>query len=260
MSQLESLRLPAIHARGGGHEGFSKLGGLPDVPADFVWPEWKGAPLAFLAQISLEEVASVFQSPLLPPSGFLYFFYNQEQSTWGFDPKDKGSWAVFYFDHPRNTFKPFSIPTGLNQECVWREKKLGFKLVQLLPDLSDHALEGIKFDDAQFDAFDDLRQSVYEKHPAHQLLGYPSPVQNPMELECQLVSNGLYCGDSSGYENARAAALKEGASEWRLLFQLDTDDDTGMMWGDAGMLYFWMKESDLLAKNFDGAWMILQCC
>jgi hypothetical protein len=31
----------------------------------------------------------------------------------------------------------------------------------------------------------------------HRLLGYAEPVQSEMELECELVTNGLYCGDSS---------------------------------------------------------------
>lgn len=51
-----------------------------------------------------------------------------------------------------------------------------------------------------------------------------------MELECQLVSNGIYCGDPSGYAGPEAARLKPGARDWSLLLQLDTDDDRGMMW------------------------------
>ncbi|MDS3859540.1 DUF1963 domain-containing protein [Thermosynechococcaceae cyanobacterium BACA0444] len=50
-----------------------------------------------------------------------------------------------------------------------------------------------------------------------------------------------------------------GATEWQLLFQLDSDDNATMMWGDMGRLYFWCRESDIQAQNFDQAWMILQC-
>lgn len=80
-----------------------------------------------------------------------------------------------------------------------------------------------------------------------------------MELECQLVSNGVYCGDSEGYHSRRVAELAAGAGSWRLLLQLDSDDDAGMMWGDLGSLYFWIREEDARNADFSNAWMILQC-
>jgi uncharacterized protein YwqG len=80
-----------------------------------------------------------------------------------------------------------------------------------------------------------------------------------MDLECQLVSNGLYCGDESGYNDARAKLLEENRSDWVLLLQIDSDDFCEMMWGDCGMLYFWIRKEDLAARNFDDVWMILQC-
>src|SRR6185295_2063256 len=37
--------------------GATKIGGQPDLPEDMPWPEWRGAPLNFLAQIHLADVA-----------------------------------------------------------------------------------------------------------------------------------------------------------------------------------------------------------
>jgi uncharacterized protein YwqG len=31
------------------------------------------------------------------------------------------------------------------------------------------------------------------------------------------------------------------------------------MWGDAGILYFWIREEDARAGRFDQAWAVLQC-
>lgn len=50
-----------------------------------------------------------------------------------------------------------------------------------------------------------------------------------------------------------------GAGDWHLLLQIDSDDDTGMMWGHAGRIYYWIREQDLMVRVFDEAWLILQC-
>jgi len=47
--------------------------------------------------------------------------------------------------------------------------------------------------------------------------------------------------------------------EWKLLAQIDTDDDAGWMWGDAGSLYFGIRNADLARSDLDRAWMVLQC-
>ena len=53
--------------------------------------------------------------------------------------------------------------------------------------------------------------------------------------------NCTHCGTPEGYESPEAAQL---VGKWRLLLQLDSDDDAGMMWGDEGTLYFWVPEAD----------------
>jgi uncharacterized protein YwqG len=106
----------------------------------------------------------------------------------------------------------------------------------------------------------DAAQGLTEDSPNHQLLGYPDQIQGNMQLECQLVTHGLYCGDTSGYRDPRAAELAAGAGDWRLLFQLGTDEDgLGVMWGDVGKLYFWIRRQDLASRRFEAAWTILQC-
>ena len=88
---LNSLRKSALLLQKSDTKSFNKIGGLPDVPEGFVWPKWKDKPLAFLLQLDLSQIPSNFNSPDMPESGYLYFFYDQQQETWGFDPKDKGS-------------------------------------------------------------------------------------------------------------------------------------------------------------------------
>jgi uncharacterized protein YwqG len=92
------------------------------------------------------------------------------------------------------------------------------------------------------------------------MFGWPDLVQNPMQLECQLASNGIYVGGAAGWRDPRVPQLEGGAAEWMLLLQVDTDDEAGWMWGDSGTLYYWIRRPDLAAGRFDRIWMIFQCC
>src|SRR5664279_4865149 len=55
--------------------GVSKMGGSPDVPADFQWPMWNDVPLTFIAQIRFSDAKPFDQEDLLPAQGLLYFFF-----------------------------------------------------------------------------------------------------------------------------------------------------------------------------------------
>jgi uncharacterized protein YwqG len=57
-----------------------------------------------------------------------------------------------------------------------------------------------------------------------------------------------------------AAELKAGSMDWHLLLQVDSEQAAGMMWGDVGRLYYWIRSKDLKAGNFDNVWLVLQCC
>jgi uncharacterized protein YwqG len=96
-------------------------------------------------------------------------------------------------------------------------------------------------------------------HGGHAVGGWPAVIQSPMELKCQLASNGIDVGHPEGYEHPRAAELAPGAADWRLLLQLDNDDDLDWVWGDEGRLYIWCREQDIAARRFDRCWTVLQC-
>ena len=40
---------------------------------------------------------------------------------------------------------------------------------------------------------------------------------------------------------------------------LDSDEALGFMWGDLGMLYFWIREQDARRRAFDKTWFAVQC-
>lgn len=260
MEYLNSLRQPAIVLRKSAERRFSKMGGLPNLPDSLPWPQWKGKPLAFLCQLDLSDLPSAPGLPEFPRTGRLYFFYDPEQSTWGFDPKDKGSWQVLCVPDDVRDCPPRNVPEQPEKNFIYPEKSVAFALVQVYPDWQDSRVRSLRLSDKRFEEYATLCDSVFAGQPAHHLFGYPSPIQdNDMDLECQLVTHGLYCGDASGYKDRRRRELEPGRTDWTLLLQLDTDDDTRMMWGDCGRLYFWIRKDDLKAGRCEDCWMILQC-
>lgn len=238
----------------------TRVGGDPDLPDIALWPHGDGVPLSFLAQIDLAELSELIPDTPLPKAGLLSFFYDADQRAWGFKPEDRESWRVLYFPNPFTPVPLDTLPEGMPEHGRYAQATIMVETGESLPDdLIDSFLDD-KSDreSAMLEDIMDQYQQCYEG-AAHQVLGFPCTIQGDMRLECQLASNGLYCGDESGYKDPRAKALEPGAEDWQLLLQLDTDDRAGMLWGDLGTLYFWIKKQDLAEGRFDQAWMVLQC-
>ena len=227
------------------------------MPESLEWPTWNGVSQSFLAQIDLADLQRTLPS-CLPVTGFLYFFYDFEQSAWGFDPKDLGTWRVLYHPGSLTNVRERSAPSDLPPEGIYPPKPVCPQRIELLPDL-ERLPSRLEWQ-SEGQAYDALRREAFDGMTCHQMLGFPTPIQNDtMELECQLASNGVYVGSPEGYRDPRVADLRSGASEWKLLLQLDSDNDTGWMWGDVGTIYFWIKESDASQADFSKVWMIFQC-
>lgn len=235
--------------------GQSKIGGYPDLPQNQTWfKEDNGKSLSFLAQINLGEIKQFDRSNQLPPSGLLYFFYSAEQEAWGFESKDKDKFKVFYFEGDITDIKRTDFPSDLPEHSKYGPCKVSFVNSVSVPPWESKAIDGIFSEDEQ-DAYIELTVDG----EITKLLGHSDNIQGTMEDECQLVTNGLYCGDPSGYNDQRAEALMKDADTWILLFQIDSIDKAGMMWGDVGRVYFWIKTGDLEKRNFEKCWFVLQC-
>ncbi|MCX5659653.1 MAG: YwqG family protein [Planctomycetota bacterium] len=220
------------------------------------------APLAlqFIAQLRLSELHAATPLPGWPREGSLAFFYDPTLSSSGFDPLHRGH-RVIHFSEAAELV-PTPAPVDLPEEANAPELPCAFALDWTLP-------HSIRLENGRLSIwnckplrglFERLRAATGQddKSPVHRCAGHPEEVQGSMQLECQLVTNGLYCGDSQGYKNPRAEELAKGADEWRLLLQVDSDDRLNWMWGDAGRIYFWARQEAIEAKRFDEAWAILQ--
>lgn len=254
-----ALRLVATPSQAGAPIGQSRIGGSPDLPPELAWPVHQGKPLAFLAQLDLAELRRTLPHSPLPPDGYLWFFHGADQ-PWGFDPKDAGSSLVLYRPGAPSLERradPADLPDGGRfNPCAIR-----VEAYDDLPDLDEHHPLDPGLSEAQEEQYLAVRDYLSSggAGPSHKVLGYAQPIQGPMELECELVTHGLYCGDPTGYADPRAKELEKNRQQWRLLFQLDSDEAAAMMWGDVGRVYFWIRDEDLRQHRFERTWTILQC-
>jgi uncharacterized protein YwqG len=270
----------------------SHYGGVPLMPRGMEWPVWDKtdyltedakrfearrlpnvasrkrqelsqpiAPLLFLGQFYLAEIHAVAPLPNWPAEGTLAIFY--EPSAAGFDPLCQGHCRALYFreDEP---LVPVPHHAGLASKSRFPHRALSLRKEWTLP--SSISIDGTELSvlgrgSESYKALcDGLMSITDEREPIHRFGGRPQEIQGQdMRLECQLVSNGIYCGDMSGYKDPRRSILEKDARDWRLLVQIDSDEKRlGWMWGDVGRVYFWARWQDIQAKRFEHSWAIEQ--
>ena len=237
--------------------GASRIGGVPDLPAGVNWPEWKGKPQSFIAQIRLDDVHQYDTNGLLPPHGMLWFFYDASQQTFGDSPTDSGGWRVLFMDGDLSKLQQTSAPAQLPTESRFRACSIKFASETTLtqqPELEIPHLNWSETEQKQYEALLSTFPTADDRAKVHhRLLGFPDTIQDDMRVQCQLVSNGV-----TNPDDPRAAAQTKGAMDWQLLLQIDSDEQAGMRWGNSGMLYYWLKRADLQARHFERAWLVLQ--
>ncbi len=236
--------------------GASRIGGAPDVPPDFKWPERNGAPQSFIAQLDIDEVQPYDTHGELPPRGMLWFFYDAKQESYGADPEDRGGWQVIFIEDYPGLLR-IAAPASLPAESQFKACTVSFASEVTLSQSPKIDVPNFDWTDDEVQKYETLLSTfpTQEEHGAvhHQLLGNPQTIQDDMRLECQLASNGV-----TDINDTRAEELSKGANEWQLLLQIDSDDSTGMQWGNTGMVYYWLKAPDLKKSNFDEVWLVLQ--
>ena len=89
-------------------------------------------------------------------------------------------------------------------------------------------------------------------HPTHYMLGEPFNVQNNVFEQIVYYDNEEKLDWDSKEANQQSNAMV-------LLFQMDSDDDLDVMWGDVGILYFCIDKHDLQDQQFNKTKFTLQC-
>ena len=235
--------------------GASRFGGRPDLPPGEPWPRREGRPLHFLASLRLSDLALFDVEERLPSGGQLCFWYDAVEQPWG-SAKDALGFVVRHVEDGalERTTRPPAAATRLAPP-EFASARLTFHLEPSLVPID--VTGGPEIPDDLLNSYEALTDELVPywtfKTPSHFVLGWPRVVQSDVRSDCRNVVRGHIADGESAEDYWRSCA------EWRLLLQLDSDHDLRWRWGDAGRLYFMIRDADLAAERFEASWLQLQC-
>lgn len=218
----------------GDRKGFSKFGGLPIVPDNFEWPTLNGNPIPFVLQLDFSEINSDGRLKSFPASGLLYLFIEE-----AFEPEFDYIPKILFFDKA-SKLSCANVPNNLQKKYM--EFFVEPNYIKVYPDVSD-CDEAFKIlCNRPCGGMDDEYNALSEKNvESHLVGGWPSHLQGSFEKICEEID-----GD-----------------KWVLLLQIKSESsqnfDEELMWGDCGLLYIYIREKDLITRNFNNVILEMQC-
>ncbi len=252
-------------------KGKSKLGGDPDLPSSTPWPTKDGRPLHFLAQLRLSEIPRGHLADL-PPQGWVHLWYDTieedarnartEINAADYDPP----LAHLTFDPDesqrriRRELPPLPDDLELNW-CEWEPFKqvsftfepiwcLNAQATRIIMDAEEKADRKAGWDRV-YAFLGGIENRQPGNAPNHRVLGdlYEMQTNSRFSAACAAAE----VAEFADHSKTTMAALNRAAAEYRLLFLLDSDDDPGFVWGDAGSLQWWIRKGDLARGELDKA-------
>lgn len=235
----------------------SRIGGDPDLPSELEWPEdSEGRPMTFLAQLKLEDIAPHDLFQLMPVRGMLYFFIGLDEPAYNIEHR-----VFFLHDHEIMETRRRISPEITSLE----EKFTGYHIEARssieLPNYAYVDYDQVEDEHHDFDAYEDLCFDLNgsTKNDLAVMFGYPATQHGDCEYEAALM---LVTGKEYSYSPDEALdhikthlgnnseQAEQEVQNTLLLLAIDSDDDVGFCWWDAGELQFFIRKEDLLAGNF----------
>ncbi|PGZ93517.1 hypothetical protein COE51_23675 [Bacillus pseudomycoides] len=241
--------------------GQSRVGGDPDLPPQFTWPLTSdGTPMTFLVQLNMCDVAKHDANELLPKSGMLSFFLGIDEPAYNIEHR------VIWFDETEVLTVVRREPSGETALEDTYGTYVGYDL-EARPSLEPPAYayvdeEQVESDKVTLDDYDDLLYEIRDEEDDDiiQLFGYPTEQHDDSEYEASLM---VLTGEEYEYNSDKAlekiaahfggdkTKAKQEVADMQMLLELETDDDVGFCWWDAGLLHFFIRKEDLIAGRFD---------
>lgn len=244
---------PAVHLVATREAERSYLAGLPELPAGIAWPTRDENPLFLLASIDMAELQDCVPMDWLPRDGRLLFFIDDE-----LEEDDPETWSVIHVP----SAEPGTTSRAAEVAFAHAAEKVPVKLTRFLsaPSYERKEIGSLEIDDLTCEEFIELSEKAYGDLPRHQVGGFPLSIQgDDMEGTCEAVRRRGEGSPVGGEEGLRDDYLEGARRRWRLLAQFDSDDAADFMWGDAGILYFFVQEADSRRGDFSKVGFCWQC-
>lgn len=254
---INKIAKEGIRAKIVSEKRFSKIGGRPKLPSDFVWPVYTNdeelyieigkRPLSFLMQIDMRDVSKFDKSGLLPKTGVLSIFYDYLSRPMGENDYQQNGLKVFYFDKNIDELEDCTFDYPISE---WKDK-------------------GVWLINERFIDFYDTMKQIPSNEEAEMIAGrellkyYDLPeIANSYYGE----NDPEYCTQMLGYSyDIQGASLRDAVKDddfknYVLLMMIDStrnldnlqdikDDDFCL--GAVGIIYIYIKKEDLVNKNFN---------
>ncbi|WP_024769100.1 DUF1963 domain-containing protein [Aquimarina macrocephali] len=196
----------------------SHFGGQPYFENGEKWPTTKkGESLEFIFQIFNNSGIQLPESIEL-----IQFYYDWDEFPW--DSSDDGWLAKIYKKIDRENMKLIEKPSKLGRS---KYCKIRFKSTLSLPDW-----EGI-----------DLYS--YNASKLSCVLNEDEPWDNYNQIVNKLIGEQDYQSQLGGYPKwvqGESTPKKSDGNTMKLLFQIDSEENAGLMWGDVGLIYVFYEE------------------
>jgi Domain of unknown function (DUF1963) len=232
--------------------------------------------MAFLGQLNLREIAAHDVEGALPPHGLLSFFWETDgeplyAARWGL-PEDapyqqhypdlQRSWKVLYEAEEPDVFLRRELPEGLNSLARFRACAASFAGEVTLPDVDGPEIAPLGLTSRERDALIDLDVDINRgswEEGGHHLLGYPYSMATPTLIECDMASRGISWEVWATATPAQQLEVARDVSQrWRLLLQVDSNDDAEMDWAGGGLVHYCIESKALAERDFSRTWLNMQ--
>lgn len=252
----------------------SKAGGDPDLPPGMDWPLVNGQPMVFVAQLNLAETAPDDPQRLLPDHGMLYFFFGNDE------PSTHMPHRVIYVENPvelvsvRPSVPPLYTRTKVHLFGSDAELASPFHPVGLTPrkglniptlpyaEGELNSLADSIEDDEQAESLPEVYEMLAREVDGAwlcKMYGYPEEQNGDLEYEAALrihADQPYDCFTDSALETLTghfqsADRAMEAVNNAMLLLEVRSDCRTGFMWGNNGLIHYYIDRDDLKNRRFD---------
>ena len=234
--------------------GTSKLGGKPDLPENYQWPDRNGKPMVFCAQYNLAEFAKYDKDAKLPENGLFYLFMALDEKN-QFNSINP-DFHFIYFDS--KDIKRYDFPSNLEDSNKLKVADINYFQFYTIPDDENFKLDDLykKYDDMYFNLYEPVQDYLDEKYfdyteNYHQILGHDRAIQSSVVYDFAAKDLGIFLAENKIFKKNEKQLL-EISKKYEVLLQVFCDDpnnDMQRIFG-YGVLYFGISQFDLENKNF----------